>query len=396
MPRVARGAVAYALVRDGAGAHIGGGSARSYFHPGRCAGAGARGVHPAARQRRGQRDPPARAQLRVVPGQPVSFRLAFLGSRHRIPAGDPPSSASASSCVFRRSPPSSATPAATSRKAVRVEVIAAMTELGTLQLNCVSDEGPALVARIPAARCSRRSKGTRRRRRRCHHASARPSRPSTASSAAAPRPRDKGSATPAQSPRAVAGPREQWEVALLRAVRPCCSARMRGGGARPSTSGYGYNLVGFCLRPGLGDALDEWRIGQLCPLLRQGLAYLGESQNWSGMVDPVATRRGGAAGRLPGDPGGRVRSLAGGQGRQAERQPGRARSRAAATTCCACSLRSSDRPPNSRSKPATGCSANWARAPREAWLVGAGASRRASRFTAAPTRWCRPRPRPAG
>ena len=41
------------------------------------------------------------------------------------------------------------------------------------------------------------------------------------------------------------------------------------------------NLAGFCLRPGLGDALDEWRIEQLCEILPQGIQYGNESQNWS-------------------------------------------------------------------------------------------------------------------
>ena len=76
--------------------------------------------------------------------------------------------------------------------------------------------------------------------------------------------------------------------------------------------------------------------GQLCPLLGQGPPTRREPE-LVGMVDPVATRRGGAAGRLQetlvGEFGPWLEGRA--SGRAAAR---RARSRAAATTCCACSL----------------------------------------------------------
>ena len=41
------------------------------------------------------------------------------------------------------------------------------------------------------------------------------------------------------------------------------------------------NLAGYCLRPGLGDPVDDWRIDQLVQLLPQGVHFNNESQNWS-------------------------------------------------------------------------------------------------------------------
>jgi hypothetical protein len=41
------------------------------------------------------------------------------------------------------------------------------------------------------------------------------------------------------------------------------------------------SLTGYCLRPGFGYALDDWRINQIWPLYQQGLQFTNEIQNWS-------------------------------------------------------------------------------------------------------------------
>jgi hypothetical protein len=41
------------------------------------------------------------------------------------------------------------------------------------------------------------------------------------------------------------------------------------------------NLAGYCLRPGFGHPLDDWRVAQLWPLFAQGVQYVNESQVWS-------------------------------------------------------------------------------------------------------------------
>ena len=57
----------------------------------------------------------------------------------------------------------------------------------------------------------------------------------------------------------------------------CCSAPA-GGAARPITSGCWLSLAGWCLRPGFGDALDDWRIEQLWPLYEQGVQHGRDAQ----------------------------------------------------------------------------------------------------------------------
>jgi hypothetical protein len=65
-----------------------------------------------------------------------------------------------------------------------------------------------------------------------------------------------------------------------RCSTPCSSARAAAG-ARPSTSALWLNLAGYCLRPGLGDALDDWRIEQLWALFGRASSTCSESNNWS-------------------------------------------------------------------------------------------------------------------
>ena len=77
------------------------------------------------------------------------------------------------------------------------------------------------------------------------------------------------------------GKREDWDMPLLRALFDALMQRARRRRRSPEHERLWFNLAGYCLRPGLGYALDEWRIEQLCLLLGHGVEYVGESQNWS-------------------------------------------------------------------------------------------------------------------
>jgi hypothetical protein len=41
------------------------------------------------------------------------------------------------------------------------------------------------------------------------------------------------------------------------------------------------SLAGFCLRPGFGYPLDDWRVEQLWKSYPQGIQFVNEAQNWS-------------------------------------------------------------------------------------------------------------------
>ncbi|MDT8407764.1 MAG: Hsp70 family protein [Methylococcales bacterium] len=77
------------------------------------------------------------------------------------------------------------------------------------------------------------------------------------------------------------GAREQWPTALLRAL---FGLLLDGAKYRRRSAFHErvwFNLAGFCLRPGFGDALDDWRMGEILPLYGKGLQFVDEAQNWS-------------------------------------------------------------------------------------------------------------------
>ena len=77
------------------------------------------------------------------------------------------------------------------------------------------------------------------------------------------------------------GPREAWELALLRALFDALLARARRRRRSAEHERAWLNLAGYCLRPGTGAPLDDWRVAQLWELYPQGLQFGAESNNWS-------------------------------------------------------------------------------------------------------------------
>lgn len=279
---VARGAVAYALIRQEHGRQIGGGSARSYFLLLEDQGQQRRGICllPRGTEEGHEIRLPERIfSLRL--GQPVRFHLASsVADTPYLPGEIAPLDDE----DFIRLPPIATvvqTQAGSSQREVRVQLSTAMTEVGTLEIHCVGvedaarrwllefqlrgDDGSTVVssAVLPArfadaVQCIERifgassqpveSKEVRRLRGQIEH---------------------------------LLGKREDWEMPLLRALFDILLQRARRRRRSPEHERLWLNLAGFCLRPGLGYALDEWRIEQLCDLFPQGIQYVNESQNWS-------------------------------------------------------------------------------------------------------------------
>ena len=286
---VARGAVAYALVRQGNGRRIGGGSARSYFLVLEEAGQHRRGLCILPRgTEEGHEVRLAEQTFSLRLGQPVRFHLASSVADTKYLPGE---IADLADEEFVRLPPIATVvqaPADSKQREVRVQLITAMTEVGTLELHCVSvddaarrwllefqlrgDDGDWLAsavssavlpplfanavqsieqifgARSQALDNTQMRKEVRHLRGQLEH---------------------------------LLGKREDWDMPLLRALFDALMQRARRRRRSPEHERLWLNLAGYCLRPGLGYALDEWRIEQLCPLLGQGVEYVGESQNWS-------------------------------------------------------------------------------------------------------------------
>jgi molecular chaperone DnaK (HSP70) len=74
------------------------------------------------------------------------------------------------------------------------------------------------------------------------------------------------------------GSRERWETPLLRRLFDALLERAKGRRRSAEHERVWLNLAGWCLRPGFGHPLDEWRIEQLWVLFEPGAQYHKDSQ----------------------------------------------------------------------------------------------------------------------
>lgn len=84
-----------------------------------------------------------------------------------------------------------------------------------------------------------------------------------------------------QSLEKLLGPREGWDVALLRALLDALLARAKRRRRTADHERVWFNLAGWCLRPGVGTQLDSWRMAQVWALYEQGLGHPKEAANWT-------------------------------------------------------------------------------------------------------------------
>ena len=77
------------------------------------------------------------------------------------------------------------------------------------------------------------------------------------------------------------GPREGWDTALLREL---FAALLAGAKRRRRSADHEriwLHLSGYCLRPGYGYPLDDFRVAQIWELYKEGLQFSPEPQVWS-------------------------------------------------------------------------------------------------------------------
>ena len=77
------------------------------------------------------------------------------------------------------------------------------------------------------------------------------------------------------------GPRDAWDVGLLRALFDALLARAKRRRRTAEHERVWLNLAGWCLRPGVGAELDGWRMDQVWALYAQGLGHGKEAANWT-------------------------------------------------------------------------------------------------------------------
>src|SRR5450830_376135 len=270
---VARGAVAYALARRGQAPRIAGGSARSYFLVLGEAGKENRAVCILPRGSASGEE--IRLSERVFAlrlGRPVRFHLASsnsaahqLGDIVDLSAGD-----------YVRLPPMASVLHGQSgdkdkQREIAVQLATVMTEVGTLEMHCVAQDDS--------------------KQRWLLEFQLRAEQDDADGETEAPPPRlaqalekiDRIFGGKAQKVEAkevrqlrqhleqLLGAREQWPAPLLRQLFDALMTRAKGRRRSLEHEKVWLNLAGYCLRPGYGEPLDDWRMEQLWALFDTGV-----------------------------------------------------------------------------------------------------------------------------
>ncbi|MGA7776142.1 MAG: Hsp70 family protein [Paraburkholderia sp.] len=279
---VARGAVAYLLARAGQAPRIGGGSPRSYFLALDETSEALHGVCVLPRgTEEGREIQLADRTFALRLDQPVQFHLV---SSVADTAWQPGEIAELALGEFVRLPPiATVVHARNTRQAdeTPVQLAASLTELGTLDVHC-----------IDAADASQRWLLEFQLRR----GDAKVTVSDEALHPALPKALDLidrtfGSRSQKVDPKQVKrvraeleqllGARASWNSALLRELFGALWERVKRRRRSADHERLWLNLAGYCVRPGFGYPLDEWRVEQLWTLFDDGIQYINDSQVWS-------------------------------------------------------------------------------------------------------------------
>lgn len=76
-------------------------------------------------------------------------------------------------------------------------------------------------------------------------------------------------------------PRADWPVPVLRGLFGTLLDGSKYQRRSEHHERVWLSLAGYCLRPGFGVPLDDWRVGQIWKNYPQGIQYVNETRNWS-------------------------------------------------------------------------------------------------------------------
>jgi molecular chaperone DnaK (HSP70) len=280
---VAHGAAWYGLVRRGIGNRIGGGAAHS-FYVGLEAKRGEDAMALCLIPRGHEEGFPVELGSRtfnLTLGRPVQFPLFTSTSDRAVSSGEIVTVGE----DLRPLPPIHSVLKSAEGKAgqVPVHLRAVLTEIGTLELSCVSD------ASREQWRLEFELRGAASAEKETVIESMPPqfaeSRRHIAQTFGG---KTDGPAAPANKVKQVwrsieqtLGPREQWRVPVLRELWGALHA---GAGKRRRSADHErvwFQLTGYTLRPGFGYPLDEWRSEQTAGLFAPGVAFHKEKPVWT-------------------------------------------------------------------------------------------------------------------
>ncbi|WGS86878.1 Hsp70 family protein [Methylomonas sp. UP202] len=280
---VAYGAVAYAIARREKKLKIGGGAARGYFLlVDTVNDAGARFTKPGIcilpkGSEEGREVTLTGRQFALRIGQPVRFHLMSNSTDADYRPGDV---VELDDDRFHGLPPLAVAFAGDQRVEVVVQLVATYTEVGTLRLQCVAKAdlnqrwdvefqirktaptigGGELPNQLPQALEKIQA---------VFGAKSRDVDPQAVKTLRA------------DLEKILGAPRADWRTPLLREL---FNALLEGGKYRRRSEQHErlwFSLVGFCLRPGFGYPLDDWRVEQIWKWYGDGLQFVNEKQNWT-------------------------------------------------------------------------------------------------------------------
>lgn len=288
---VAQGAIAYAKARRGAQLKIGGGSARTFFLALEKSDAGQQAV---CLMPKGTEEDEEftlherKFALRL--GQPVKFHLLSTTADHDYKAGEliTIDDDAISSERFISLPPlvialdTDSLNINEGRKEIEVVLATTLTEVGTLQLDCVAEQSTEKQQRWHVEFQVR--KNTQ------HLSNNTEELPASFTEVKKQIEAVFGNSNKETNPKAIKtlrldiekrlGKRESWEVPVLRAL---FDQLLEGKKRRRRSAAHEriwFNLAGYGLRPGFGYPVDDWRIEQIWMLHQQGLQFDKETQGW--------------------------------------------------------------------------------------------------------------------
>ncbi len=186
--------------------------------------------------------------------------------------------------AFKALPPLSLVMDTRGRKedAVEVQLVAALSPIGTLDLHCVGVEDPNLSWKIEFELRSHSTTAVARMQHEEH--------PKLSEA------RELilgvfGPRSKSVDPKAVKrlradlerilGPKEDWSLLLLRGLAETLVQGLTNRRRTPDHERVWLNLTGFCLRPGFGHPLDEDLVTRVFDVFPQALQFSQESQVWS-------------------------------------------------------------------------------------------------------------------
>jgi molecular chaperone DnaK (HSP70) len=275
---VAYGAVSYAMARRDKKVRIGGGAARSYFLLVDDQGQTKRGVCILPKgTEEGREILLTDRQFALRLGQPVRFHLLSNSSDRVWQPGD---IADLDDELFHSLPPLAVAFEGGEKAEIAVQLLATYTEIGTVQLQCAAADN--LGQRWDVEFQIRNKRRT----------ALNPQLPGQLPQALEKIQAVFGAKSKQIDPQAVkslradlekllAAPRNEWPTPLLREL---FTALLEGGKYRRRSEAHErlwLSLTGFCLRPGFGYPLDDWRIEQLWKIYPEGLQFVNEKQHWT-------------------------------------------------------------------------------------------------------------------